>query len=115
VLGDRPRASNHRASLAVLVGLAADLAIPAGIVLARQSPDVQLIDASWAIPVATALGFLALGVSNLARARVQWTLGRAAGEGRARLARILGTLGLCIAVSASISVGVYELLLRLEK
>jgi hypothetical protein len=115
VLEGRPRASNHRASFAVLLGLAGDLAIPAAIALAQQSPTIELIDASWAIPIAAGLGFIGVGASNLARTRIQRTLGRAAGEGRARLARILATLAILIAVTASISVGVYELLLRLEK
>jgi hypothetical protein len=115
VLGERPRASNHRASFAVLLGLVAVLVVPGAIVVARQLPSVRLIDASWGIPVAVALGFLAVGLSNLAGVRVQWTVGRAGGEGRARLARRLGTLAICIAVTASISVGVYELLLRLER
>ena len=99
----------------MLLGIAAVLAVPAAIALAQQSPGVRLVDASWAIPIAAALGLLALGASNLARTRIQWTVGRAGGEARARVARFLGGLGICIAVTASISVGFYELLLRLEK
>jgi len=91
------------------------LAVPAGIALAHESPTIRLIDSSWAIPVGAALGFVALWLARLARARIEWTLGRAGGAGRARAARILGGLGICIAVTASISVGFYELLLRLEK
>lgn len=112
---DAPTASsNHRASLALLLGLAAVAAVPGGIALARQVAGVRLLDASWSIPIAFACGWLAIGVANLARVRVQWTLGRAGGEGRARAARILGTIGICLAVTASISVGFYELLVRLE-
>jgi hypothetical protein len=65
--------------------------------------------------VAASLGLLAVGAANLARTRIHWTVGRAGGAGRARVARILGALGICIAVTASISVGFYELLLRFEK
>jgi hypothetical protein len=111
----RIASSNHRASVAVLLGAAAVLAVPAGIGLAEQSPRIGLVDAAWAIPVATALGFLALATANLARARVQRTVGRAGGEGRARLARTLAVTGICVAVTAAISVGFYELLLQLEK
>jgi hypothetical protein len=111
----RARSSNHRASFAVLLGLAAVLAIPAAIALAQQSPSVRLIDAAWAIPVGFALGLLAVGLANLARVRVQWTLGRAGGLGRARAARWLGGVGIALAVAASISVGFYEVLLRFEK
>jgi hypothetical protein len=46
---------------------------------------------------------------------VQRTAGRAGGEGRARVARTLGVLAICLAVTAAISVGFYELLLHFEK
>jgi hypothetical protein len=111
----RPRSSNHRSSLAVLLGLAGVLAVPGAVALAQQSPGVNLLDAAWAIPAGFALGLVALGLANLARTRVQWTLGRAGGLGRARAARWLAGLGIAIAVSASISVGFYEVLLRFEK
>jgi hypothetical protein len=114
-LAVRTASSNHRASLAVLVGAAGVLAVPAAIVLAEQSPRIGLIDAAWGIPVATALGFLAVGTANLAKVRVQRTVGRAGGDGRVRAARILGVLAICIAVTAAISVGFYELLLHFEK
>ncbi len=101
--------------MAVLLGIAAVLALPVGIVVAQRSAGIGLIDVAWGIPVAASLGVLALAASNLARTRIQLTVGRAGGEGRARAARILGTVGICLAVTASISVGFYELLLRLEK
>jgi hypothetical protein len=108
------RRTNHRASFAVLIGLAGVLVIPLAVAAAKQLRSIQLVDASWGIPVAAVLGLLAVGFSNLARARIQWTLGRAGGEGRARAARALGFLAVCIAVTAAISVGFYEVLLRLE-
>ena len=49
-----------------------------------------------------------------ARGRIRWTLERAGGTGRIRLGRILAVAGICAALSASIAVGFYELLLRLE-
>jgi len=114
-LAVRTRGSNHRASVAALLGAVGVLAVPAAIVLAQRSKGVALIDAAWGIPVALGLGFLAIGASNLARVRVQRTVGRAGGEGRARAARILGAVAICIAVTAAISVGFYELLLHFEK
>jgi hypothetical protein len=110
-----PRSSNHRASLAVLLGLGAAVAVPGAIAVAQRLPSVTLLDAAWGIPVAVALALLAYGLANLARVRVQWTLGRAGGEGRAKLARRLAALGLCLAAAATISVVFYEILLRLEK
>jgi hypothetical protein len=108
------RSSNHRASLAVLAGLLAVAAVPAGIVLAGRLAGLDLLDAAYAVPVAMALGILALLFVRGARGRIQRTLERAGGAGRARLAKILGVVGICFALSGAIAVGFYELLLRLE-
>jgi ABC-type proline/glycine betaine transport system permease subunit len=108
------RSSNHRASLAVLLGLAAVVAVPAGIVLSRQTAGVQLLDAVWAIPVAALCGLAAILFARGAGGRIRSTLERAGGFGRIRLGRALGVIGICVALSASIAVGFYELLLRLE-
>jgi peptidoglycan/LPS O-acetylase OafA/YrhL len=113
--GRTASSSNHRATFAALLGILSALTIPAAVAVAQRSRGIRLIDAAWGIPVALALGFLALGASNLARARIQRTLGRAGGEGRARTARLLGAIGICLAVTAAISVGFYELLLHFEK
>jgi hypothetical protein len=108
------RSSNHRASLAVLLGLVAVLAVPAGVIVARQTAGISLLDAAWAIPVAAVCGLAALLFGRGARGRIRWTLERAGGGGRIRLGRLLAVAGICVALSASIAVGFYELLLRLE-
>jgi steroid 5-alpha reductase family enzyme len=108
------RSSNHRASLAVLLGLVAVLAVPAGVIVARQTAGISLLDAAWAIPVAAVCGLAALLFGRGARGRIRWTLERAGGAGRVRLGRLLAVAGICFALSASIAVGFYELLLRLE-
>jgi hypothetical protein len=108
------RSSNHRASFAVLLGLLAVIVIPAVIYVARQSAKIGLIDAAWAIPVAAVCGVGALLFIRGARGRINWSLGRAGGRMRIRLGRILAVAGICVALSASIAVGFYELLLRLE-
>ena len=88
--------------------------MPIAVVLSRQTAGVRLIDAVWAIPVALACGIAALLFSRGAGGRIRWTLERAGGLGRVRLGRMLGVAGICVALSASIAVGFYELLLRLE-
>jgi hypothetical protein len=108
------RSSNHRASLAVLVGLAGVAAVPAAVALSRQTTGIRLLDAVWAIPVAAVCGIAALLFARGAGGRIRRTLERAGGFGRIRLGRILGVAGICVALSASIAVGFYELLLRLE-
>jgi hypothetical protein len=106
--------SNHRATLAVLSGLVAVLAVPAAIWVSRRSPTINLIDAAWSIPFAAAFGIAALLFARGARGRIRATLERARGRMRARFARLLGVAGICFALSAAIAIGFYELLLRLE-
>jgi steroid 5-alpha reductase family enzyme len=108
------RSSNPRASLSVLLGLAAVAAVPGAVALSRETTGVRLLDAVWAIPVAALCGVAALLFARGARGRIRRTLERASGLGRLRLGRLLGVAGICIALSASIAVGFYELLLRLE-
>ena len=91
------------------------LAVPAGVVVARQTAGITLLDAAWAIPMAAVCGLAALLFGRGARGRIRWTLERAGGAGRIRLGRLLAVAGICVALSASIAVGFYELLLRLEK
>jgi len=110
----RSRESNHRASFAVLAATLAVLAVPAGVVLVQQEARLTLLDAVWAIPVAATFGVAALLLARGARGRIRWTLERTGGAGRARTAVILGVAGIAVALSASIAVGFYELLLRLE-
>jgi len=108
------RSSNHRASLAALFGLVAVLAVPAGVAFAHQTAGVSLLDAAYAIPVAAVAGVAALLFARGAAGRIRRTLARAGGAGRARVGRILGVAGICCALSGSIAIGFYELLLRLE-
>ena len=57
---------------------------------------------------------LAIVLARRARARDRATLGRAGGGRAARVGRFLGILGLCIAASASIALGVYAVLHAIE-
>jgi len=90
------------------------LAVPAAVALAWRTAGVGLLDASFAIPLAAVCGLAALLFVRGARGQIRWTLERAGGAGRIRLGRILAVVGICVALSASIAVGFYELLLRLE-
>ena len=105
---------NHRASLALLAALAGVLAVPVAGVLSRQTGRIHLLDAVWAIPVGMALSVVALVFARGARGQIRKTLERAGGTGRVRATRWLAVAGICVALSASIAVGFYELLLRLE-
>jgi hypothetical protein len=97
----------------VLFGLLAVAALPAAILFSRFSEEFELLNAAGAIPVAAVLGLVALGLARRARRQLRFTLARgrraAAGIGRA-----LGVLALCFAVTASISVGFYRLLVEFQ-
>jgi hypothetical protein len=110
----QPRRSNVRAWLAFLFGVVAAAAIPVGIELTRKVPGAALLDAVWAIPVAAVAATLSILFARGARGAITRTLGRAGGSAWIRLGRILAVAGICFTLSASIAVGLYELLLRLE-
>jgi hypothetical protein len=84
--------------------------VPAGIVLARETRIVTLVNSSVSVGVGLLLGFTAIFLSRRAREQVQITLGRAGGEGAARVGRALGILGLLLGATAALAIGVYGLL-----
>jgi hypothetical protein len=84
--------------------------VPAGIVLARETRAVTLVNSSASVVVGLLLGFSAILLARRARERVQITLGRAGGEWAARVGRALGILGVLIAVTAALALGFYGLL-----
>ncbi|HKU55921.1 MAG TPA: hypothetical protein VJP41_02765 [Gaiellaceae bacterium] len=110
----QPRRPNYRAFLAFFFGIIAAAVIPAAIELTRKVPGAVLLDAVWAIPVAAVAAVLSLLFARGAHGTIARTLERAGGSGWIRLGRILAVAGICFALSASIAVGLYELLLRLE-
>jgi ABC-type sugar transport system permease subunit len=110
----QPRRLNVRAWLAFIFGLVAVVTIPAAIELTRKIPGAVLLDAVWAIPVAALAATASLLFARGARGAIARTLERAGGSTWIRLGRILAVAGICLTLSASISVGLYELLLRLE-
>jgi hypothetical protein len=85
-------------------------AVPAGIALARETRLVTLVNSSGSVAVALVLGLSAIILARRARERVQITLGRAGGEGAARVGRALGILGVLIGATAALALGFYGLL-----
>ena len=94
----------------LVCGILAVLAIPGGVLLARESRMVTLIDASGAVAVAALLGWVAIIQARRGRERVQITLGRAGGERTARIGRLLGIVGLLMAATAGLALGFWGLL-----
>ena len=90
------------------------MVVPVAVELTRKLSGAVLLDAAWAIPVAAVFSFAALTFERGARGVVSRTLDQAGGSRRVKAARILGVAGICLTLSASIAVGLYEFLLRLE-
>ena len=89
---------------------------PAAVVVSRQTRGVHLLDAAWAIPrrggrSASAALLFARGAARPRRAGRSST---PAASARIRARPDPRVAGICFALSASIAVGFYELLLRLE-
>jgi len=98
---------NARAWAALGAGFVAVAALPAAIGLAQLLEAVELLDAAAAIPVAAAFAIAALVLARGARRRIERTIGRIGGVVPARVGRVLGVLGLCLAVAGAIAVASY--------
>jgi hypothetical protein len=107
------RRRNRLALRAVVVGLLSLATVPGAIAYTHYA-DVELIKAGPAVPVGFVLGLAALSLAKRARQRSERTIGRVGGVRTARLGRILGGLGVYVALTGALSVGVYELLNRLS-
>jgi hypothetical protein len=104
------RAGNGAAWGSVLAGLASVATLPVAIYATRFSGSYDLLHAGFAIPIAAALGLIALWLARRARGRALVSLAAARPNGVATAGRILGILGICLAASALVALGVYGLL-----
>jgi hypothetical protein len=94
----------------VLVGLIGLATLPAAVLFAERSDDVTLVQAGIAVPVAALLSIVALWLARRGRRRSDRTLDRVGGRGAARVGKLLGGLGLYVAATAALALGVYALL-----
>ena len=94
----------------MLVGLLSVAVMPAAILATRWSEEYDLLHAAAAIPLGAVLGLAAILLARRARSRLAPTLGHPRGTRTARVGRLLGWLGLLLALTAAGSVGVYEML-----
>jgi hypothetical protein len=102
---------NWRARASVVLGLLAAAAVPAAIVLAERLEEVELVPAGIvAIPFAAVAGVAAFALGTRARRRSEFTLGRVGGHAAGTAGRWLGAVGIYLALTASLAVGVYGLL-----
>ncbi len=94
----------------LVAGLASCITLPLAVFLTRFSDAYDLLHAGFAIPVAAGLGLTALALARRARLRTRVSLSAGAGGGVATAGRVLGVVGLCMAASALVALGVYGLL-----
>ena len=97
------------------MGALAAVAVPIGVFFSRWVGGVGLLDASLAIPVAVLLGVAAILLGRRSRRQVEWTLGRVGGLATARLGTALGVVAICLAVTAALGLGFYEVLVLLGR
>ncbi len=93
----------------LLAGLASAATLPVAVYVTRFSDSYDLLHAGFAIPGGIALGIFALVLERRARRRSSVTLSEGGG-GLATAGLVLGILGLCLAASAIVALGVYGLL-----
>ena len=84
--------------------------LPLAVYLTRFSDSYDLLHAGFAIPVAAALGFVALALARRARLRGLVALEGTGTPVLATAGRTLGVAGLCLAAAGLVSLGVYGLL-----
>ena len=94
----------------LVAGLASCATLPLAVFLTRFSDSYELLHAGFAIPAAVAFGLVALGLARRARIRTRVSLSGSAGGGLATAGRVLGVIGLCMAASGLVALGVYGLL-----
>jgi len=104
---------NDRARFSVVFGLLSLAAIPAALYSTRlKNIDLPQAVAGEAI-AGTLLGLIAVLLARSARFKVERTLSRS-GESTARLGKWLGLLGLCLGLTAALSLAFFGLLLWSE-
>ena len=101
--------SSRSPAPAIAFGLIGIAAIPAAVAYSRYSTRFSLLDAAYAIPVAALAATAAILAVRGTKGHVQFGPRRTV-----RLAWVLAIIAVCCTLSASIAVGFYELLLRLE-
>jgi hypothetical protein len=84
--------------------------LPAAVYVTRFSDSYDLLHAGFAIPGAVVLGLLALTLAGGTRKRASLSLGESRTHWTVTTGRFLGVIGLCLAASALVALGVYGLL-----
>ena len=100
---------NGKAFGAAFLGLLA-LGVLGGGIWAIVVGELRLVEAVATLPVSALLALVALSLGGHARVANQRSLGQIGGEAPARLGRFLAGLTLLLALTASLAVGVFAVL-----
>jgi hypothetical protein len=94
-----------------LLGVAGVATLPVAIETARRSTRIVLLDAAYAIPLGFLLGLAAVIMARRAKHNLRWLSLREGGTGVATVALVAGMVAVCLALTAALSIGFYELVL----
>ncbi|MFN2470054.1 MAG: hypothetical protein ABR583_03520 [Gaiellaceae bacterium] len=75
--------------------------------MAWRTERFSLLESGWAVPPAGLLALVALGLARRARRRARRSVLPVAGLHVARTGRVVGWLGLYVAATATLALGVY--------
>jgi hypothetical protein len=105
------RTSRSAAAWASLAaGIASVATLPVAVYLTRFSETYELVHAGFAIPVGAVLGVLSIRLAGRASRRSALTLGRGGRVDMARIGRVLGMVGICLALAGVVALAVFALL-----
>jgi hypothetical protein len=105
----KPR-RNRSAGFSLFFGFLGVAVLPAAIAVAETRDELELVDAGAAVPAGFLFSVLAVWLARRARRGLERTLGRIGGARKARVGRILGWLGIYLALTAGVALGVYAYL-----
>jgi len=97
--------------VALVLAVLGLIVVPAAVEVSRRSPRIGLLDAGYAIPLSFLLGLVALIMAKRARDNLRWFGLREGATGVASVAIIVAGVTVCLALTAALSIGFYELFL----
>jgi hypothetical protein len=100
--------------MAFLFGVLGLLFLAAGAALPRFRAEIEPLEALVVVPAAALSALICVALARRARFDYQRTLGRLGGAGLARMARLLGIVGLLVSLTAGLAAGVYAVLVLVQ-
>jgi hypothetical protein len=94
----------------VLLGVLGLATLPAAIAVTERVDGLSLVESGFAIPVAIVLALAAAAIGRRVRGRDRQTLAALPGTVVARIGRVLGYVGLYVALTAALAVAFYAVL-----